>query len=132
VNKEAKTADGATPLHLAAGYGHAKASQALVQSGVNKEAKTADGATPLHLAAGYGHAKASQALVQSGVIAVVVCQRHAAVLHHPPQHAVSVTRPWPHHVLPEWRVRRRLDGAHPNQSLHHGASLPPPHLLRKT
>jgi ankyrin repeat protein len=54
-DKDAKDAEGSTPLHWAAANRHVEAVKALVQLGVNKEAKDANGGTPLHQAAIQGH-----------------------------------------------------------------------------
>jgi hypothetical protein len=63
---EARTADGATPLHYAATNGHVEALKTLVALGADMEAKSAKGGTPLHEAACYGHVEAVQALVALG------------------------------------------------------------------
>jgi ankyrin repeat protein len=59
VDIKAKTADRATPLHLAAANGQVEAVKTLVQQlSADMEARGADGRTPRHLAAARGHAEA--------------------------------------------------------------------------
>jgi hypothetical protein len=55
--KEAKDANGRTPLHTAAHNGQLEAIKLLVQLGVNKEAKDAGGMTALHHASNCGRVK---------------------------------------------------------------------------
>merc|ERR1711981_1393734 len=50
-------ADGWTPLHLAARYGHVRIVEFLAPLVDNPNAPKPDGWTPLHLAARYGHVK---------------------------------------------------------------------------
>jgi ankyrin repeat protein len=62
VDKDAKTVNGATPLHYAADNGHVEAMQLLVQLGVDKDAKGPKGFTPLQWAAGNGHVEVMRVL----------------------------------------------------------------------
>lgn len=61
---KAKTDDGATPLYVAAEYGHGDVVKQLIaaKADVNK-AKTDDGATPLYVAAEYGYGDAVKQLI---------------------------------------------------------------------
>jgi ankyrin repeat protein len=66
---EASTADGATPLNVAANHGHVAVVKTLVEMGADKEALTCtvDGTRPLHTAAWRGHVEVLTALVEFGV-----------------------------------------------------------------
>lgn len=57
---------GATPLHLAAGQGHAEAAAFLIEQGADMEAPDAAGRTPLHAAALNGHEGVVLALLAAG------------------------------------------------------------------
>jgi ankyrin repeat protein len=62
----ASTSCKATPLHIAAKNGHAKAIWALAFLGADVHARFIDGATPLHVAAKHGHVDAISALAALG------------------------------------------------------------------
>ena len=57
---------GYTPLHFAAGWGHAEAVNALLAAGADIHARDEDGNTSLHSAAGWGHAEAVNDLLAAG------------------------------------------------------------------
>ena len=57
---------GSTPLHYAAGKGHADVITALLTAGADLHAESNKGDTPLHKAAGSGHAEAITALLAAG------------------------------------------------------------------
>lgn len=46
---------GASPLHLAAQYGHRSTAEVLLRAGICKDARTKVDRTPLHMAATEGH-----------------------------------------------------------------------------
>ena len=64
--REARTAQGSTPLHLAATNPDLTAMQALIAAGANVMARDNDGATPLHMAAYSSRAKNTQMLLEAG------------------------------------------------------------------
>jgi hypothetical protein len=81
-DKDAKNAEGATPLHQAALGGHVEAiTYLVVQLGVDKEAKTAGGTTPLHQAVHNGHVEAIKVLVELGVDMEAKDDRAGTPLH---------------------------------------------------
>tara|TARA_B110000014_G_scaffold253902_1_gene233852 strand:- start:5576 stop:5887 length:312 start_codon:yes stop_codon:yes gene_type:complete len=51
----AKTEEGATPLHEAAGWGHKEIVELLIDKGADVNAKSKFGRAPLHIAAIAGH-----------------------------------------------------------------------------
>ena len=57
---------GITPLHGAAGHGHAETAIALVEIGADVNARSESGITPLHEAAVHGHAETAMALIERG------------------------------------------------------------------
>jgi ankyrin repeat protein len=61
-DKNAKNANGETPLHIAADHGHVETVTALVMHGADKEATDANGDTPLHYAASNGHEETVETL----------------------------------------------------------------------
>jgi ankyrin repeat protein len=61
-DKDAKDANGATALHLAAAEGQMEAIKALVQLGAQVDAQDVNGETPLQLSIGRGHHQAAQVL----------------------------------------------------------------------
>ena len=60
------SADGFTPLHLAAFFGHSSAARVLLDRGADVNARTDDGRTPLTLARDNGHDVASELLRRRG------------------------------------------------------------------
>jgi ankyrin repeat protein len=60
--------DGATPLYVAAEFGHVDVVKRLVQAGADLEAPFQTGATPLYIAAYKGHADVSKTLVKLGIL----------------------------------------------------------------
>ena len=56
---------GDTPLHYAAGQGHADVARALLEAGASVRAANQQRKTPLHLAADRGHAEVSTALLNA-------------------------------------------------------------------
>ncbi len=64
--REARTAMGSTPLHLAATNPDTTALQALIAAGADVMARDNDGATPLHMAAYSSHPKNVQILLEAG------------------------------------------------------------------
>jgi ankyrin repeat protein len=65
-DKEAVTANGGTPLHVAACEGHVPVVKTLFEAGADKEAATSNGYTPLNVAACEGHVAVVAALVEAG------------------------------------------------------------------
>ncbi|MBK8892393.1 MAG: ankyrin repeat domain-containing protein [Dechloromonas sp.] len=64
--RDVRTAQGSTPLHLAASNPDLTALQALVVAGADPNARDGDGATPLHIAAYAQNAKHAQLLLEAG------------------------------------------------------------------
>lgn len=64
--RDVRTAQGSTPLHLAASNPDLTALQALVVAGADANARDGDGATPLHIAAYTQNAKHAQLLLEAG------------------------------------------------------------------
>lgn len=64
--RDVRTAQGSTPLHLAATNPDISALKALIAAGADPNARDADGATPLHMAAYSQNAKHSQLLLEAG------------------------------------------------------------------
>ena len=65
-DKNIKSADGLTPLHLAVRYGHLEVARFLVEIGVEKDAETSAGCTALQLAAGSGQRELVEILMAAG------------------------------------------------------------------
>lgn len=66
-NKEARTADGATPAFAAARYGKLDALRALLDGGADPNAEhNSTGATPIHSAAWEGHYPVVELLLSKG------------------------------------------------------------------
>lgn len=65
-NPNVRNADGWTPLHQAAAYGHAPIVRLLLESGAKVEPRNFLGLTPLEYAACYGHHEVAEALVARG------------------------------------------------------------------
>ena len=63
---EAKTADGLTPLHLAAIRGDEQAAKLLIRAGADPDSQTFRGETPLALAAAYNHVEVARVLLDAG------------------------------------------------------------------
>ena len=59
-------ANGATPLHFAAGLGHSEVVEVLLLSGASVDARAKQGLTPLHVAIAGGHGQVAALLVQHG------------------------------------------------------------------
>lgn len=59
---------GTSPLHLAAGNGHAETCAVLLRAGVSRDSRTKVDRTPLHLAAYEGHEGVVSLLVQQGAL----------------------------------------------------------------
>lgn len=66
-------AEGRTPLHEAAGWGHTAAIRVLVRAGADVGSKRAGGFTALHDAARMGRAEAIAALLELGAVADSPC-----------------------------------------------------------
>ena len=66
VDVNARTEEGVTPLHFAAGYGTPESIIALLEAGAEVNARNEEGVTPLHLAALYGNPETIAALVEAG------------------------------------------------------------------
>jgi ankyrin repeat protein len=64
--RDARTAQGSTPLHLAATNPDLTALKALLAAGADPNARDAEGATPLHMAAYTQNAKHAQLLLEAG------------------------------------------------------------------
>ena len=64
--RDARTALGSTPLHLAAMNSDLTAIKALLAAGANVMARDNEGATPLHMAAYASRAKHTQILLEAG------------------------------------------------------------------
>lgn len=64
--RDARTAQGSTPLHLAATNPDLTALQALIAAGADPNARDGDGATPLHMAAYAQNAKHARLLLEAG------------------------------------------------------------------
>ncbi len=64
--REARTAMGSTPLHLAATNPDTSAMKALIAAGADVMARDNDGATPLHMAAYSSRPKNTQLLLEAG------------------------------------------------------------------
>jgi ankyrin repeat protein len=64
--RDARTALGSTPLHLAATNPDLSALKALIAAGAEVNARDADGATPLHMAAYTLRAEHARALLEAG------------------------------------------------------------------
>jgi len=64
--REARTAMGSTPLHLAATNPDTSAMKALIAAGADVTARDNDGATPLHMAAYSSRPKNAQILLEAG------------------------------------------------------------------
>lgn len=65
-NVNAKSNDGATPLHMAAGYGYKGVAELLLSKGADLNATYSHGLTPLHLAASSGHKTVTKLLIAKG------------------------------------------------------------------
>ena len=65
-DKEARDADGFTPLMTAAEHGSFEVAKQLLEAGADKEAKEANGGTALMLAAQKGCVKVAKLLVEAG------------------------------------------------------------------
>jgi ankyrin repeat protein len=64
--REARTAQGSTPLHLAATNPDTSAMKALIAAGADVMARDNDGATPLHMAAYSSRPKNTQLMLEAG------------------------------------------------------------------
>ena len=64
--RDARTAQGSTPLHLAATNADISALKALLAAGADPNARDGDGATPLHMAAYTQNARHAQLLLEAG------------------------------------------------------------------
>ncbi|MGB8882425.1 MAG: ankyrin repeat domain-containing protein [Azonexus sp.] len=64
--RDARTALGSTPLHLAATNPDTSAMKALIAAGANPNARDNDGATPLHMAAYSSRPANTQLLLEAG------------------------------------------------------------------
>lgn len=64
--RDARTAAGSTPLHLAATNPDLSALKALIAAGADPNARDGEGATPLHMAAYTQNAKHAQLLLEAG------------------------------------------------------------------
>jgi len=64
--RDARTAQGSTPLHLAATNPDLSALRALLAAGADPNARDGDGATPLHMAAYTQNARHAQLLLEAG------------------------------------------------------------------
>ena len=64
--RDARTAQGSTPLHLAATNPDLSALKALLAAGADPNARDGEGATPLHMAAYTQNARHSQLLLETG------------------------------------------------------------------
>lgn len=64
--RDVRTAQGSTPLHLAATNPDLSAIKALIAVGADANARDADGLTPLHMAAYTQNAKHAQLLLEAG------------------------------------------------------------------
>jgi ankyrin repeat protein len=64
--REARTAMGSTPLHLAATNPDTSAMKALIAAGADVNARDNDGATPLHMAAYSSRPKNTQLMLEAG------------------------------------------------------------------
>ena len=64
--RDARTALGSTPLHMAAMNGDLSAMKALIAAGADPNARDNDGATPLHMAAYASRPKHVQMLLEAG------------------------------------------------------------------
>ncbi len=64
--RDVRTAQGSTPLHLAATNADISALKALLAAGADPNARDGDGATPLHMAAYTQNAKHAQLLLEAG------------------------------------------------------------------
>jgi ankyrin repeat protein len=62
----ARDKDGFTPLHMAAGAGHADVVQLLISKGAEVNAANKIGVTPLHVAAATGHVDIADLLISKG------------------------------------------------------------------
>jgi ankyrin repeat protein len=64
--RDVRTAQGSTPLHLAATNPDTSALKALLAAGAEPNARDGDGATPLHMAAYTQNARHAQLLLEAG------------------------------------------------------------------
>ena len=64
--RDVRTAQGSTPLHLAATNPDISSLKALLAAGADSNARDGDGATPLHMAAYTQNAKHAQLLLEAG------------------------------------------------------------------
>jgi ankyrin repeat protein len=64
--RDVRTAQGSTPLHLAATNPDISALKALLAAGADSNARDGDGATPLHMAAYTQNARHAQLLLEAG------------------------------------------------------------------
>ncbi|XP_053468937.1 GA-binding protein subunit beta-2a [Ictalurus furcatus] len=77
---------GASPLHLAAQYGHRSTAEVLLRAGICKDARTKVDRTPLHMAATEGHELIVDLLIRNGADVNAKDMLKMTALHWATQH----------------------------------------------
>lgn len=84
-----RDADGNTPLHVAAEYGHYRVARRLVDYGTDLDVRNNQGATPLHKASAMGDYETARLLIERGADVKATTAFGDTPLHWPPKCATS-------------------------------------------
>ncbi|KAK3511539.1 hypothetical protein QTP70_009341 [Hemibagrus guttatus] len=92
---------GASPLHLAAQYGHRSTAEVLLRAGICKDARTKVDRTPLHMAATEGHELIVDLLIRNGADVNAKDMLKMTALHWATQHG--------HHDVAQLLIKHGAD-----------------------